>query len=160
MLLRLIARRLSPLGAAALVHDMLVHSHEGFLRLFPAWPANQSAAFSSLRMRGAVLVSAAFSGRAAWAGQVAGRAGGVTNATLFAEAAGTLRILSPWPNAPPAAIAITDSHTGAAAPIDWSSLPGPFGGPLAAFNASKGATYVLSCTAAGGLPCAASPAVE
>jgi hypothetical protein len=79
---------------------MLVQSQEGFLRLFPAWPANASAAFSTLRMRGAVLVSAAYVGRPEWAGRVAGRTGGTANATLLAGAAGELALLSPVVNPP------------------------------------------------------------
>ena len=131
------------LGAVAFVHDMLVQSQEGFLRLFPAWPANASAAFATLRMRGAVLVSASFAGRAEWAGRVAGRTGGTVNATLLAEAGGELRLLSPWPAEPPSAVAITDAASGAAVQPTWSTLPGPNGGPLASFVARRGATYIV-----------------
>jgi hypothetical protein len=45
---------------------------EGFLRLFPGWPGDSDAAFSSLRMKGALLVSATYKGQAQWAGKVAG----------------------------------------------------------------------------------------
>jgi hypothetical protein len=142
------------LGAVAFVHDMLVQSQEGFLRLFPAWPANQSAAFTSLRMRGAVLVSAAFTGRAAWAGLVAGRVPGVTMLSLHAEAAGRISLLSPWgPAYARGAVTVVDDATGQEVDVVWTSLPGAFGGPLAAFNASQGGNYTVACRK-GGVPCA------
>jgi hypothetical protein len=40
------------------VNEMLLQSHEGALRFFPTWPANRRAAFSTLRTKGAFLVSA------------------------------------------------------------------------------------------------------
>ena len=142
------------LGAVAFVHDMLVQSQEGFLRLFPAWPANQSAAFTSLRMRGAVLVSAAFAGRAAWAGDVAGAHPGVTYLSLHAEAAGRISLLSPWgPAYQGGAVTVVDDATGQEVPVDWASLPGAFGGALAAFNATRGGTYKVLCDKSD-IPCA------
>jgi len=139
------------LGAVAFVHDMLVQSQEGFLRLFPAWPANQSAAFSTLRMRGAVLVSAAYEGRPEWAGRVAGRTGGTANVTLFAEAGGALlALLSPWPASPTSAVRIVDAATGLppAGGVAWTSVGGAAGGPLATWRAAKGETYVVTAAAA------------
>ena len=137
------------LGAIAFVHDMLVQSQEGFLRLFPAWPANASAAFSTLRMRGAVLVSAAYVGRPEWAGRVAGRTGGTANATLLAGAAGELALLSPWPDAPTSAVSIVDAATGAPPPggVSWGSVPGASGGPVASWAALKGHTYLVTAQA-------------
>ena len=108
-------------------------------------------------MRGAVLVSAAYDGRAAWAGRVAGRTGGVANVTLLAEAGGRLRLLSPWPAAPTAAVAVADAATGAHVAVTWTALPGPNGGPLASFDASKGGAYVVTC-AHKGTPCSQAPA--
>ncbi len=61
------------LGAVAFVHDMLVQGQEGFLRLFPAWPGEVDAGFTTLRLKGALLVSAVYQGQARWAGFVAGR---------------------------------------------------------------------------------------
>ena len=143
------------LGAVAYIHDMLAHSQEGFIRLFPAWPANQSASFSTLRMRGAVLVSAAFAGRAAWAGRVAGRTVGVTALSFHTEGEGRVVFLSPWGDAyTSGAVTVTDAATGLQQSVDWSALPGAFGGPLAAFNSSRGATYVVACSKSAGIPCA------
>jgi hypothetical protein len=45
-------------GATVAINDMLLHSWEGFLRLFPVWPPHEDAAFASLRAVGAFLVSA------------------------------------------------------------------------------------------------------
>lgn len=133
------------LGAAALVHDLLVQSQEGFLRLFPAWPGNQSASFASLRMRGALLVSAAYAGRAEWAGQVAGRTGGTLNATMFAEAGGDVALLSPWPAAPRSALSVVDASAGGAAVnVSWTVVPGAGGGDVAHFAAQKGHAYVAT----------------
>jgi hypothetical protein len=139
------------LGAVAFVHDMLVHSQEGFLRLFPAWPANQSAAFSQLRMRGALLVSAAYAGRPAWAGLVAGRTGGTANATILALAGGApVALLSPWPDAPTSAVTVVDRTAGnAPVALRWSSVAGRFGGPLMTFDSARGHVYVVTATAAG-----------
>jgi len=145
------------LGAVAFVHDMLVQSQEGFVRFFPAWPANQSASFTSLRMRGAVLVSATFAGRAAWAGLVAGRTGtpGVTAISLLAEGGGRITILTPWGNVyASGAVTINDVATGEQMFIEWSELPGAFGGPLATFNATRGATYIVVCSKSPDIPCA------
>jgi len=48
-------------GATEAVNSALLQSQEGFLRLFPMWPPGENASFSTLRARGAFLVSAAFS---------------------------------------------------------------------------------------------------
>ena len=40
------------------INEMLLQSHEGALRFFPTWPANRRAAFTTLRTKGAFLVSA------------------------------------------------------------------------------------------------------
>jgi len=97
------------LGAVAYVHDALVQGQEGFLRLFPAWPANLSAAFSTLRMRGALLVSSEFVGRAGWEGRVAGLTGGTLNVTVACQATSSVTLLNPWPGG---AVSVRDTATG------------------------------------------------
>lgn len=42
----------------ATVNEMLMQSHQGFIRLFPCWNKNDDAAFTNLRADGAFLVSA------------------------------------------------------------------------------------------------------
>ena len=46
------------LGALAYVTEALLQSHEGFLRLFPGLPPRESASFTGLRARGALVVNA------------------------------------------------------------------------------------------------------
>lgn len=72
-------------AAAAGVQEMLLQSHGGLIRVFPAVPdAWSDVAFSSLRAEGAVLVSAE-------------RLGGVTRwVTITSEKACTVRIVSPF----------------------------------------------------------------
>jgi hypothetical protein len=134
------------LGAVAYVHDALVQGQEGFLRLFPAWPANLSAAFSTLRMRGALLVSAAFEGRAGWAGRVAGLTGGTVNVSVACEVAGQVKLLSPWPGG---AVAVADAATGAAQALTWGSVGGVNGGKSLAWEAAAGREYVATCAGVG-----------
>lgn len=134
------------LGAVAFIHDMLIHSQEGFLRLFPAWPGNASASFTTLRMRGALLVSAAYIGQAQWAGAVAGRTGGTVNFTVFAEAEGIVRVLSPWPTAPVNDVSVIDTMGGGGSvQLNWSVVNGTSGGPLGSWGGVKGHTYVMTC---------------
>lgn len=138
------------LGAVAYVHDALVQGQEGFLRLFPAWPANMSASFASLRMRGALLVGAAYEGRAAWAGRVAGLTGGTRNVTVAVEAAGVVAVLSPWPAG--GAVAVVDAATGAPQALTWGTVGGVNGGPSFSWAGEAGRAYVATCS---GAPCVA-----
>lgn len=133
------------LGAVAYVHDMLVQGQEGFLRLFPAWPANESASFTTLRLKGALLVSASYAGQSQWAGLPAGITGGTVSVSITAEAGGQVSVLSPWPAAAPSALSLTDG--GKAVPVTWSSVGGTYGGPLFTFTAAAGHTYIATSTA-------------
>lgn len=45
-------------GASIAVQEMLLQSHEGYLRFFPAFPSGEPASFSGLRAVGAFVVSA------------------------------------------------------------------------------------------------------
>lgn len=131
------------LGGVAYVHDALVQGQEGFLRLFGAWPGELDAAFSTLRMRGALLVSGAYKGRAGWAGRVAGLTGGVLNATVACEADGQVRVLSPWPGAGRAGgVRVVDAATGAPVALTWSTVGGVNGGDAFAWAGKKGRAYV------------------
>jgi len=44
-------------GASIAVQEMLLQSHENFLRFFPSWPKGEPASFSGLRAVGAFVVS-------------------------------------------------------------------------------------------------------
>lgn len=72
-------------AAAAGIQEMLLQSHRGRIRVFPAVPDHwQDVAFTSLRAEGAFLVSAK-------------RANGVTQRLeIFAEQGGPCRVLSPF----------------------------------------------------------------
>lgn len=129
------------LGAMAYVHDMMVQGHEGFVRVFPAWPADHDAAFTSLRVRGALLVSAAYIGRAEWVGDVAGLTGGTANVTVASQASGNVTLLNPWTAR---TVVVRDAETGAAQPLTWGSVGGVNGGPTLTWAALKGHTYVAT----------------
>lgn len=72
-------------GATLAVNEMLLQSHQGFLRFFPVWPAEQAARFGRLRARGAFLVSAAL------------RDGAVEKIKIESEQGRDCAILNPWP---------------------------------------------------------------
>jgi hypothetical protein len=48
------------IGLSQAVNDLLLQSVHGTIRLFPAWPADEPASFTTLRAKGAFLVSAAW----------------------------------------------------------------------------------------------------
>ncbi len=73
------------LGAAAAVNEMLVQrTADGVIHLFPAWPKELPAAFETLRVPGALLLSASYDGKQ------------VTTVAVLAEAAGELALANPW----------------------------------------------------------------
>lgn len=75
-------------AATAVINELLLQSVGGILRLFPAWPADQEAAFENLRAQGGFLVSAGF------------KDGATTECGILATAGGRLRFLNPWPDPP------------------------------------------------------------
>jgi hypothetical protein len=75
------------IGAVAAINEMLVQRPaDGIIRVFPAVPDGQSAAFETLRVPGAVLVSAAKSET------------GVKWVTICPEQDGPLALACPWPH--------------------------------------------------------------
>lgn len=68
-------------------NEMLLQSHEGFLRLFPCWPAGRPAHFEGLRAYGAFLV---------WSELSDGR---VQFIRLLSEKGLPCTLLNPWPGA-------------------------------------------------------------
>lgn len=69
----------------AVINECLMQSYDGVIRLFPNWPAASDASFSTLRARGAFLVSAALEG------------GQVQPVGIHSERGGVCRVLHPWP---------------------------------------------------------------
>ncbi|KAA3614247.1 MAG: hypothetical protein DWQ01_00670 [Planctomycetota bacterium] len=73
---------------AAALQEMLLQSHGGLIRLFPALPSDwEDVSFDRLRAEGAFLISARFA------------AGTVRRVEIVSEKGGECRIQNPWPNA-------------------------------------------------------------
>ena len=69
----------------AVINECLMQSYDGVIRLFPNWDTNTAVSFSTLRARGAFLVSASCA---------AGRIGQVR---VLSEKGSMCRLLHPWP---------------------------------------------------------------
>ncbi len=67
------------------VNEMLLQSHEGVLRFFPAWPRELPARFGTLRAVGAFLVSAEL------------REGEVRDVVIVSEKGRDAVVVNPWP---------------------------------------------------------------
>ncbi len=84
-------------GLPFVINECLMQSYDGVIRLFPNWPADKPASFSTLRAAGAFLVSAEFA------------AGVVQRVEIVSEAGGVLRVMMPagWHTATAGAQAFT-----------------------------------------------------
>ncbi|MBI2425600.1 MAG: glycoside hydrolase N-terminal domain-containing protein [Candidatus Hydrogenedentes bacterium] len=71
-------------GLPVVINECLLQSYNGTIRLFPNWPLERPAAFSTLRAVGAFLVNASCSG------------GAVERVVILSEVGGTLRVVNPW----------------------------------------------------------------
>jgi hypothetical protein len=80
------------------INEMLVSSpNDGsYIELFPYFPANESAAFTTLRVKGGWLVTAS-KARATAAELAVGGRGVVTGVKIVATVGGTVQLISPWP---------------------------------------------------------------
>ncbi len=72
------------IGVVGLINELLLQSVDNKIRVFPAWPKDQDAAFARLRTQGGFIVSAEF------------RDGRVASATVESVADRQLQLLSPW----------------------------------------------------------------
>lgn len=134
------------LGAMAFVHDMLMHSQEGFVRVFPAWPGNQSASFTGLRARGGVVVGGVYVGKggATGGGVPGGRTGGTVNVTLQSlGGGGAIKFLSPWVDSPTSGVKVV-GEGGESVAVSWSTVNGLYGGPVGEFTPTKGMVYTVT----------------
>ena len=131
------------IGTTVAITDMLLQSHEGFLRFFPVVRRNESAAFTDLRANGAFLVSATFSPSSAHAAlpvpaAPAAPAGGgaVSGVRVKSEAGVVCRFLSPWPGtAGTPAVRVVPSGTSVAVRV-W--------GDGYAFSTAAGEVYSIT----------------
>ncbi|MEK3780343.1 glycosyl hydrolase family 95 catalytic domain-containing protein [Paenibacillus sp. FSL R5-0810] len=73
-------------GVPACLHEMLLQSHQGILRLFPTWPADRTARFKKLRAVGAFVVSSEIEN------------GKVRYVLITSERGRELKLLNPWPD--------------------------------------------------------------
>ena len=99
------------LGTAGAVSSLLVTGDNGIINLFPGIPADRNASFTSLRVNGAFLVSAAKEN------------GRVTGVGIFSEKGGTCRIRNPWKGS----VKITSSsrsHIASGSVLELQTLPG------------------------------------
>ena len=89
-----------------------MQSYDGVIRLFPNWPADKAASFSTLRAAGAFLVSASFAD------------GIVQHVQIESEAGGLLRVAMPAGWASATAITPTGTHAFAGALIELPTNAG------------------------------------
>ena len=68
----------------AVVNECLMQSYNGIIRLFPNWPLDKRAEFSTLRAVGGFLVSAIADD------------GIIQGIEIYSEAGSTLRVYNPW----------------------------------------------------------------
>ncbi len=66
------------------IHEMMLQSHEGVIRIFPCWPREKDAWFTRLRAYGAFLVSAQREG------------GAIRYVEVVSEKGKTLTVQNPW----------------------------------------------------------------
>jgi hypothetical protein len=71
---------------SGVITEMLLQSVDNIIRVFPAWPADQDAAFQNLRAQGGFLVSAER------------KSGKITKLEITSTVGGKLRLLDPWTN--------------------------------------------------------------
>jgi hypothetical protein len=72
-------------GVPGMINEMMLQSHNSVVRVFPAFPSDQKAAFYRLRTFGAFLVSSAIDG------------GDIGYVLLESEKGKTCRLANPWP---------------------------------------------------------------
>ncbi|OGV68851.1 MAG: hypothetical protein A3K19_01840 [Lentisphaerae bacterium RIFOXYB12_FULL_65_16] len=75
-------------GIVMAINEMLLQSHEGFLRLFPVWPRTLAARFGRLRAAGAFLVSSEL------------KNGAVQSLLIESEKGKDCTVLNPWTDSP------------------------------------------------------------
>jgi hypothetical protein len=106
------------LGIAAPLQEMMLQSYGGVLRIFPCWPSDVAASYTTLRAEGAFLVSAGW------------KDGRVTSLEIVSEKGTPCRLVTPWPGG-----VKVESASGESVPsTEWA--PG-----ISAFETKAGQTY-------------------
>jgi len=113
------------LGILAPVQEMLLQSWDGCLRVFPAWPHDRDASFTTFRAQGAFLVSASLAD------------GSVGDVALTSERGRTCRVASPWETG-------CSVRTADGADVPATIEPQTDGPDWVCFETQPGQTYVLS----------------
>ena len=108
------AGRALPEDAAS---ELLLQSYGEVIRLFPAWPRDKAARFTSLRAEGGFLVSASLEG------------GEISSTTIHSTVGGTCQLRSPWP-----AVAIREEER---------AVPCTQEGDTVSFATQPGQTYLV-----------------
>ena len=116
---------LENLGAAVAIQELLLQSHEGFLRFFPGWPLGEAASFSNFRGRGAFAVFASVDAE-----------GVAADVSVTSEAGAPCVVLSPWA---PMGFRVRDAATGA----EVATRPAARAGARV-FDTARGAQYELA----------------
>jgi hypothetical protein len=75
-------------GLPFVINECLMQSYDGVIRLFPNWPADKTALFSTLRAAGAFLISASFADGAVQRVEIESEAGGLLRVAMPAGWAG------------------------------------------------------------------------
>ncbi len=107
------------LGVLAPLQETMLQSWDGAIRLFPAWPRNLDASFTTLRAEGAFLVSATW------------QEGLLQEARIVSEHGGLCRVWKPWET-----VTVLDA---AGNPVAVQEQDG-----IAAFETAPGGAYTMS----------------
>lgn len=77
---------IDPVGSTQAIHEMLLHTSEGILSVFPNWRKGKDAKFYQLQAEGSFLVSAAYDGAS----------DSISYLQIESRAGGTLTMVEPW----------------------------------------------------------------
>jgi len=108
------------LGIIAPIQEMMLQSWKGYIDLFPAWPGEINARFTTFRAEGAFLVTAAWQG------------GAVREASIKSERGGRCAVREPWPG-------VTTVRDSSGRTVNAARTAGTL-----SFDTCEGMTYTLA----------------
>ncbi|MFF2092399.1 glycoside hydrolase family 95-like protein [Paenibacillus sp. NPDC058174] len=106
------------------INEMLLQSHEKAIKLFPVWPREKDASFTSLRAVGAFTVSSELTG------------GNVAYVDIVSEKGRACSIVNPWPAKE---VAVVEKSGDGTKEIEWQ-----LSGDILSFATEAGKSYVVS----------------